>query len=153
MKYLFDSDAVTILYDDSRKTHHDALHHHVRQLKDDDCLHTSVIVVYELEYSFANAPDDKKVPIRDTIDSVLNDFDAILPVKLEAAALYGELKTLLKHARHLDRKAMRRHNIDIILASTAVETQSVLIGMDKIYQDIERLHKNFRFENWLMPDV
>lgn len=43
------------------------------------------------------------------------------------APTYGELKALFKNAKNLDRKEMRKHNIDIILASTAIQTNSVLI--------------------------
>ena len=38
MKYLFDSDAVTIFYDNSRKAHHEALHQKIGQLKAEDWL-------------------------------------------------------------------------------------------------------------------
>ncbi|MCP4405570.1 MAG: type II toxin-antitoxin system VapC family toxin [bacterium] len=149
MKYLFDSDAVNIFYDSSRKAHHEVLHRKIGQLKDEDRLQTSVLVVCELEYSFYNAPDAKKGPIRKTLDSMLGDFDVILPVELGITPIYGELKALLKNAKNLDRKEMRKHNIDIILASTAIHTTSILIGMDKLYQDIAKLHTDFHFENWL----
>jgi predicted nucleic acid-binding protein len=136
MKYLLDSDVVNILYDDSRKEHHEALHRKISQLVDEDELQTSVLVVCELEYSFFNAPDDKKGCIRETINSVLSDFDAILPLELEIAPIFGELKALLRKVKNLNRKEMRKHNVDIILASTAIQTSSVLIGMDSIYQYI-----------------
>lgn len=70
MRYLFDSDAVTIFYDNSCKVHHEALHQKIGQLKDEDWLQTSVLVLYELEYSFYNAPDAKKESIRNTINSI-----------------------------------------------------------------------------------
>ncbi len=57
MKYLLDSDMVNILYDDTRKAHHDALHRRISKLTNEDVLHSSVLVLCELEYSFYNAPD------------------------------------------------------------------------------------------------
>ena len=77
MKYLLDSDVVNILCDDQRTAHHGAVHEKISLLADEDSLQTSVLVLYELEYSFYNAPDDKKLPIRNTIHSILRDFDAI----------------------------------------------------------------------------
>ena len=133
MKYLLDSDAVNILYDDQREPYHEAIHAHISKLNDEDLLQTSVIVLYELEYSCCNAPQEKKQRIRDTINAILQDFDAILPVEQQTAPIYGELKFRLKYEKRLGRKAMRMHNIDIILASTAISTSSVLIGMDRIY--------------------
>ena len=80
------------------------------------------------------------------------DFDAILPVELETASIYGELKAVIKSTKNLDRKEMRKHNIDIILASAAIQADSILIGMDTIYQDIAKLHPDFHFENWTVID-
>ncbi|RLC05639.1 MAG: hypothetical protein DRI57_27400 [Deltaproteobacteria bacterium] len=77
MKYLPDSDVVNILCDNQRTAHHEAVHEKISLLADEDSLQTSVLVLYELEYSFYNAPDDKKLPIRNTIHSILRDFDAI----------------------------------------------------------------------------
>jgi len=150
MKYLFDSDAINVFYDDQRQPHHEAIHAHLAKLRDEDSLQTSVLVLYELEYSFFNAPDDKKSCIRNTIDAMLQDFDGILPVDQRTAPIFGELKARLKQKKHLSRKAMRIHNIDLILASTAISTSSVLIGMDRIYQDITEFYPEFRFENWLI---
>ncbi len=153
MKYLFDSDAVNILYDDQRKPYHEHLHARIATLKDEDSIQTSVLVLCELEYSFFNAPHKKKQRIRETIESIVRDFDRILPVEPQIASIYGELKSRLKHERHLTRKAMRVHNIDIILASTAISTSSVLIGMDKIYHDIADFYPDFQCENWLLPQT
>jgi len=71
MKYLLDSDAVSILYDDTRKAHHKAIHGKIGHLGDEDILQTSVLVLCELEYSFFNAPPDKRIRIRNTIDSLI----------------------------------------------------------------------------------
>ncbi|QTA92992.1 type II toxin-antitoxin system VapC family toxin [Desulfonema magnum] len=148
MKYLLDSDAVNVLYDDGRKKHHKAIHRKISLLRDEDMLQISVLVLYELEYSFFNAPADKKICIRNTIDSLLRDFDAVLPVEQVAAPVFGELKALLRKKKNLSRKEMRKHNIDIMLASTAIINSSVLVGADSIYGDIENLNPMFRSEDW-----
>jgi predicted nucleic acid-binding protein len=150
MKYLLDSDTVNILYDGRRGKHHSTLHRKVSRLGDEDILQTSVLVLYELEYSFFNAPDDKKRLIRNTIRSVLQDFDAVLPLDRSAAPVFGQLKALLRKEKNLTRKEMRKHNIDIMLASTAISASSVLVGTDSIYRDIKMLNSEFRFENWLL---
>ena len=54
------------------------------------------------------------------------------------------------HEKHLDRKEMRKHNIDIVLASTAISTSSVLVSTDSIYDDIHRFYPIFRYTNWLI---
>ncbi|MCP4107766.1 MAG: hypothetical protein GY749_19840 [Desulfobacteraceae bacterium] len=69
MNYLIDSDVVNILYDD-RRNGHEQIHRIISALEDEDRLFISVLILYELEYSFFNAPDDKKDCIRNTINCV-----------------------------------------------------------------------------------
>ena len=150
MKYLLDSDMVNILYDDTRKAHHDALHRRISKLTDEDVLQSSALVLCELEYSFYNAPDKKKASIRKTIVSVTNDFDAILPINQDIAPIFGELKALFKRARNLTRKDMRSHNVDLMLASTAIQTSFILIGTDSIYQTLANLNQRLFHEYWIL---
>lgn len=149
MGYLLDSDAITFFYDDQRQPYHDALHRHVAALDDADSLETSSAVLCELEYSYFMAPDDKKQPIRRTIDSIQQDFGAILPVDEALAPVFGELKARLASDRNVGRKGMRKHNIDILLASSAIVAEAVLVGMDQIYDDVAQLHDGFRHESWM----
>ncbi len=151
MRYLLDSDAVTFFYDDQRQPYHTALHQRVAALEDTDVLGTSALVLCELEYSYWNAPEDKKEAIRKTISSLEEDFEAILPVGQEIASIFGELKARLQREKNLSRKEMRKHNIDLLLASSAIVAESVLIGMDRMYLEIARLHEGFRYENWPVP--
>jgi len=149
MKFLSDSDMVNIMYDDKRKAHHNALHQKISELRDEDSLQISVLVLYELEYSFFNAPDDKKEIIRNTIISALNDFNAIISLDVETAPIFGKIKAMMKQKKRLSRQQMRKHNIDIMLASTAICTSSVLISSDNIYSDIAQLYPVLRFEKWI----
>lgn len=149
MKYLLDTDVVSLLYDDQRKAHYETLHRKLSQLNNEDELHTSALVIFELEYSFFNAPDEKKAGIRNTINSVLSEFNAILPVTTALAPIFGELKAQLKHAKNLNRKDLPQYNIDLILASTAIHTSAVLVGNDHIYRELLALNERFAFENWL----
>jgi len=147
-KYVLDSDMIWILYDDTRKEFYRMLHAHLATLHDDDILQTSVLVLYELQYSLFNAPEDKKTQIKAAIEHITRDF-VIVPVDLLAAPLFGEIKAHLKREKNLNRKEMRKHNIDIVLASTAISTSSILISADSIYDDIQRFYSTFRRINWL----
>ncbi len=149
MDYLFDSDAVSVLYDGHRKACHETIHQKVTRLTDEDRLQVSILLIYELEYSFCNAPSEKRVLIRNTIHAVKKDFDAILPLSSDAASFFGEMKARLKIDRNLSRKEMIKHNIDIMIASTAICSASVLISADRIYEDLAVLFPGLRVENWL----
>ncbi len=73
-----------------------------------------------------------------------------MPVDVKLAPVFGELKARLANDKNASRKAMRRHNIDILLASSAIVCEAILIGMDQIYAEIAQLDSNFRCENWLL---
>ena len=120
MRYLLDSDAVTFFYDDRRQPQHKALHDRIASLEDTDVLETSALVLCEFEYSYWNAPKEKRDSIRRTISSLEEDFETIRPVDRQVASVFGELKARLGRERNVGRKEMRRHNVDLLLASSAV---------------------------------
>lgn len=148
MRYLFDNDSISILYDVDRGIAHTSITERISQLADTDQLQTSVLILYELEFSYHNAPAEKKTGIRKTIDSLQEDFE-ILPVSVSVAFIFGELKAFLKNDKNLSRKEMRKHNIDIALATTAIQEGSVIISSDDIYAQLARCKENLIFENWI----
>jgi predicted nucleic acid-binding protein len=73
----------------------------------------------------------------------------ILPLSLEAARLFGSLKVRLRAFRQLSPKASKTHNMDLMLAATAVTEGCTLISADGIYSDLQRIDPTLRVENWL----
>ncbi|CAK8722983.1 hypothetical protein GKODMF_14560 [Candidatus Electrothrix gigas] len=63
MKYLLDSNTISELYD-AEASHHSAILGHLGALTDRDQVCISVLSLYELEYGWANAPDEKKPAAR-----------------------------------------------------------------------------------------
>jgi predicted nucleic acid-binding protein len=149
MKYLLDNDSISFLFDDQRGIPHQRIHKKIASLKDEDQLQTSVLILYELEYSFYNASKEKREPIRKTIISVLENFDKIIPVTEQSASIFGELKAFLKRHKNLDRKEIKKHNIDIALASAALIENAVIISSDNIYKELALLKVELKSENWL----
>ena len=80
---------------------------------------------------------------------MLEKFDELLPTKQEAARDFGELKAFLKNKRNLDRKEMRKHNIDIVIAATAIYENATIISGDDIYKDLAECKTNLKSENWI----
>ena len=59
MKYIFDSNTVSDFYD-IESAGHANLYERVSSLKETDSLYVSILMVYGIEYGYANAPDAKK---------------------------------------------------------------------------------------------
>ena len=63
----------------------------------------SVLSIFELEYSRANAPQEKQEKIQNTIQSTMQSFD-VIPVTCDLASEFGNLKQKLKEKKNLGRK-------------------------------------------------
>jgi len=61
---------------------------------------------------------------------------------------YGDLKARLKSKTGI-RKAIKKHNIDIMLAATALDYNCVLVAKDGIYKDhLMLLNRQLMVEDW-----
>ena len=83
MRYLLDSNTISELYD-TGASHHPAILGHLGALTDRDQVCISVLSLYELEYGWANAPDEKKPAVRQVIADAQSDFEVLPPRCREA---------------------------------------------------------------------
>jgi len=145
-KYLFDSDSISDLYDQSSKGHL-KIFEKLSSLKDTDDVYISILTLYEFEYGYANAPDEKKMVVRKKIEDAQKDFE-VLPLPKESSQLFGVLKKAIKDSRKLNKESVKKHNIDIMLAATAMVENCILVSADSIYVEIQRLNSKLILENW-----
>ncbi len=146
MNYLLDSNTVSDFYDEESLSHHRILRK-LGSLDDEDQVFISIITLYEQEYGYSNAPDNKKRAIRKMIEHAKKDF-IVLPLAKEGARIFGKLKKQLVDERKLKKENAKKHNIDIILASTALIHSCVLVSSDGIYRDLNELEPNLTTQNW-----
>ncbi len=101
MKYLFDTNIISDLYDASAKQH-SAIIQRLNVLSNSDGLAISIVTLYEWEYAYANAPNDKKVTLRNDINHIKANFE-VAPLSVGSAEIFGLLKKQFKdsHMRHL----------------------------------------------------
>lgn len=147
MRYLLDSNTISALYDPEAE-HNDRISAHVRTLHDHDSLSISVLSLYELEYGRANAPDEKKTDIRQVITEIQTDF-TVLALSAQGAGVFGTLKKRIKETRSPSKENMKKFNIDIMLAVTAITHQIVLVSADTVYTELHRYAPSLRIENWM----
>ena len=146
MKYLLDSETVSSFYNEADE-HYEDINSKIMSLSDDDEVYISVLTLYELEYGRANAPDDKVSKLRDRTQLAQSDF-IILTVPLMGAELYGDLKKGLRDHWGLQgedeakQKNMKKHNIDLMLASTAIAQNAILKVLTKFIHNLLKLLLN-----------
>lgn len=148
MKYILDSDTITYFYN-TELSEHGPVAKRFRQLRNTDVVQVSLITLFELEYSLYNAPPANKAEIQKQIDAVEQDFN-IIHLQREHAAIYGEIKTHLRKITGNSTKGMRKHNIDLIVTSTAIFESSILVANDEIYEKLAEIDSRFQYENWTL---
>lgn len=81
---------------------------------------------------------------------VRNNF-SILPLYDDASVLFARLKQFYRDTHGLSKDQMKKHNIDFLIAATAIRTDSVLVSTDSIYSVLMKAEPDLRVENWLLP--
>ena len=146
-RYILDTNFLGSL-EDSDSPEYKKIFRKLSSLTDDDEVCVSIISIYEYYYGIFNAPDDdlsqKLLKAKDTVLELFTVF----PLTLKSAELYGKIKTAYKKKTGATRAGMRRHNIDFILAGTALEQQAVIVSKDNIFSKIQEFEPALQVENW-----
>ena len=76
----------------------------------------------------------------------------IMPLSINGAEIFGEIKASYK--RNSDKKLkkgiLEKHNVDFMIASSAIDYEAVLISNDKIFKQIQILFPKLMLEDWTM---
>ncbi len=147
MRYLLDSDIVTDLYDKSA-VNHPRIISRLAALDDADEVCISILTVYEFEYGLANAPADKRDVIGKKVVEAQKDFEA-LPLSSAGAKFFGALKKALRDRRALTPEGIKKHNIDLIIAATALAEGCRLVSGDAVYKEFRTSHPDLTLDDWV----
>ena len=149
MSYLLDTNTVSDLYEINSPGHPN-IARKLADLKGSTGIFVSILTLYELEYGYANSPAERKPTIRQRIEYAQSDF-TVLDLSPEAAQVFGLLKKKLREFRMLTERGSRHHNIDLMIAATAVVESCTLVSSDSIYRDVEHLEPSLKHEVWNGP--
>ena len=148
MKYLLDSNIVSEFYD-KFSAGYPKISQKLSSLADADSVYISILTLYELEYGWANAPDEKKAVIKQKIAEAQQDFE-ILPLSPRGAQLFGVLKKAIKDSRSLTKENIKKYNIDVMMAATAITESCILVSADTVYTEIQRLNSELKLGIWVV---
>jgi predicted nucleic acid-binding protein len=146
MSYLLDTNTVSDFYE-TQSPAHPHIARRLTEIVRSAPAFVSVLTLYELEFGYANAPAELKPTIRKRIEYVQTDF-TILALSPRAAWTFGIMKKKLRDTRKLTEKGSRYHNIDLMIAATAVAESCILVSSDSIYRDLQSLEPAFHYEVW-----
>ncbi len=146
-KYLLDSNTISDFYD-KYSAGYPIISAKMSSLGNTDTVFISILTLYEMEYGYANAPNEKKVVLKQKITEVQQDF-GVLSLLPDGARLFGELKKSLKDVRGLKKENVKKYNVDIMIATTAISEGCILVSADTIYDELQQFNTELKVTNWL----
>ena len=153
-KYLLDTCALNALKKPYAKGHIQ----HVRKLSsldNNDKVYVSILSIYELEYGASHTPNLQLAnETRQAIQSIQDEFE-IISVPTEGGEIFGAFKELYKewessawNKKRLGTKAIIKHNVDLMIATTALIENAILVTNDTIVPILQEICSQFRYEDW-----
>jgi predicted nucleic acid-binding protein len=144
MQYLIDSDAVSAL------TRGDGdIQKYFSSLGENAVISLCILTVYEFEFSISACADlGTKSRIEQSLKSLKTHF-SIVGLGFEDAKIYGNLKAKFREKTGIDQKTLKRHNLDIALASVAIANNCVVVSRDEIFKNhLQKMDNRLRCESW-----
>jgi len=134
MNYILDSDAISILTNPDSEDG-ELIRQLFLSLGEKAILSISILTVYEFEFGIASCSDgDKKARIQRVLTELKTQF-SLVNLGFEDATIYVNLKAKLREKTGMNQNSLKRHNLDIALASVAIANSHIIISKDKIYKE------------------
>ncbi len=146
--YLLDTNIISYL-EDSNSSFYNILIDKIGSLDDSDIVSISVLSLYEYEYSITHADEILREKLQKTKNTIKEIFQ-VLPLTIEGAEIFGELKNAYLNKTGISKKAVNRHNVDFMLASTAIIENAVMVSNDNIFKKLTEINPELQYENWTL---
>ncbi len=109
----------------------------------------SIITLYELSYglaTFTNKPDKK---LFENGIKFIKEYLNIFPLSVEEIDIFGEIKAKYKPKTGINTKALKKNDLDFLIASTAISQGVILVSNDGIFESIVELGFQLDYERWI----
>ena len=148
MQYLLDSDAISILTNPDSEDR-EAIHSFFFSLGEKAILSLCILTVYEFEFSIASCSNtQKKERIKRSLEELKSRF-SLIGLGFDDAEIYGTLKAGFRKKTGINQKSLKRHNLDIALASVAIANNCIIVSKDKIYKDhLQKIDNRLQCASW-----
>jgi predicted nucleic acid-binding protein len=145
-KYLIDINIISYLAD-VESPFHESVRARFRALVKDDAALLSILGLYEFYYSLSRANDSIDQKILRTKEKVFATLP-IVPLSDAGGKIFGALKTTYQSKYSLPRTALARDSVDLMIASSALETGSILVSHDQVFLKIQAAQASLQVEDW-----
>ena len=140
--YLLDTNTISYLADHA-SGFHEPTKRRLQAIAEDSEIAISILTLYELTYGL------QYDPARSRLVSIVREEEVgIIPLSEAGAEIFAALKHAYRRRTGAPERAIGRHNVDLILASTAIVEKAVLVSNDAIFKALAQLEPRLSVENW-----
>lgn len=140
--YLLDTNTISYLADHA-SPFHSPTKQRLQSLAEGSEIAISILTVYELTYGFLYDPAHSRLL------SILKEEPVrVVPLTEAGTEPFATLKHAYRRRTGARERTLGRHNIDLILASTAIVEGAVLVSNDAIFTTLAELEPRLTVENW-----
>ena len=152
--YLLDTNIISYLTD-SKSPYRTAVKEKLFSLSEDDRVAVSIVILYELAYGLATFEKSKKdknnrdEKLFESGIEFIKEYLDIFPLNVEEIDIFGQLKAKYKQQTGINTKALKKNDLDFLIASTAISQGAILVSNDSIFGDIVEYGFGLEFEEWI----
>ena len=152
--YLLDTNIISYLTD-SKSPYRTAVKEKLFSLSEDDRVAVSIVILYELAYGLATFEKSKKdknnrdEKLFESGIEFIKEYLDIFPLNVEEIDIFGQLKAKYKEQTGINTKALKKNDLDFLIASTAISQGAILVSNDSIFGDIVEYGFGLEFEEWV----
>jgi len=152
--YLLDTNIISYLTD-SKSPYRNAVKEKLFSLSENDRVAVSIVTLYELAYglaTFEESKTDKNNRDEKLFESgieFIKEYLDIFPLSVEEIDIFGKIKAKYKEQTGINTKALKKNDLDFLIASTAISQGAVLVSNDGIFGDIIEYGFGLEFEEWV----
>ena len=121
----------------------------LKSLNAEDEVSVSIIVLYELVYGLNNISDEEqKEAVEQGIDFI-KEYLSVISLDMKEVDIFAKLKVKYKKFTGINKNAIKRHNLDLLIASTAIAMDATIVSNDRIFEKLMEIEPKLKYENWL----
>lgn len=146
-RYILDTNIVSDLQTDSEVG--SKILEKLKNLDANDEVFVSIVVLYELVYGLNNISDEEQKKAVEQGIAFIKEYLSIIPLDMKEVDIFAKLKTKYKQATGINKNAIKRHNLDLLIASTAIAMDAIIVSDDGIFEKLVGIEPMLKYENWL----
>ena len=149
--YLLDTNIISYLTD-SKSPYRESVKDKLFSLSEEDRVAVSIVTLYELAYglvTFEKNQNSKDIKLFERGIEFIKEYLEIFPLSVEEIDIFGKIKAKYKQETGINTKALKKNDLDFLIASTAISQGAVLISNDGIFGDIVGYEFGLEFEEWV----